>query len=90
MPGASTLATALMVTCFLTLEYESHMGNNFNFRMKDEDAGEVPVAFVVKSEKSQATEDEIKQYISKQVNPTLQSIYFLLTERERNDKLCFH
>ncbi|PNT52531.1 hypothetical protein POPTR_001G036900v4 [Populus trichocarpa] len=35
--------------------------------MKDEDAGEVPVAFVVKSEKSQATEDEIKQYISKQV-----------------------
>jgi hypothetical protein len=37
----------------------------------------------VKSEKSQATEDEIKQYISKQVNPTLQSIYFLLTEREK-------
>ncbi|KAJ6945405.1 4-coumarate--CoA ligase [Populus alba x Populus x berolinensis] len=35
--------------------------------LKDEDAGEVPVAFVVKSEKSQATEDEIKQYISKQV-----------------------
>nr|AFZ78520.1 4-coumarate: CoA ligase [Populus tomentosa]APR63560.1 4-coumarate--CoA ligase family protein 3 [Populus tomentosa] len=35
--------------------------------MKDEDAGEVPVAFAVKSEKSQATEDEIKQYISKQV-----------------------
>ncbi|KAL3609304.1 hypothetical protein D5086_000324 [Populus alba] len=35
--------------------------------LKDEDAGEVPVAFVVKSEKSQATEDDIKQYISKQV-----------------------
>ncbi|KAG6791184.1 hypothetical protein POTOM_000296 [Populus tomentosa] len=35
--------------------------------LKDENAGEVPVAFVVKSEKSQATEDEIKQYISKQV-----------------------
>ncbi|KAJ6428218.1 hypothetical protein OIU84_023605 [Salix udensis] len=35
--------------------------------MKDEDAGEVPVAFAVKSEKSQVTEDEIKQYISKQV-----------------------
>ncbi|KAB5573056.1 hypothetical protein DKX38_000250 [Salix brachista] len=46
--------------------------------MKDEDAGEVPVAFAVKSEKSQVTEDEIKQYISKQVNPTLQSISFLL------------
>ncbi|OMO65969.1 AMP-dependent synthetase/ligase [Corchorus olitorius] len=35
--------------------------------MKDEVAGEVPVAFVVKSEKSGITEDEIKQYISKQV-----------------------
>ncbi|KAL4291283.1 hypothetical protein GQ457_14G007770 [Hibiscus cannabinus] len=35
--------------------------------MKDEEAGEVPVAFVVKSEKSQISEDEIKQYISKQV-----------------------
>ncbi|XVF74208.1 hypothetical protein PTKIN_Ptkin13bG0092000 [Pterospermum kingtungense] len=35
--------------------------------MKDEAAGEVPVAFVVKSEKSQIGEDEIKQYISKQV-----------------------
>ncbi|CAK7336383.1 unnamed protein product [Dovyalis caffra] len=35
--------------------------------MKDEAAGEVPVAFVIKSEKSQVTEDEIKQYISKQV-----------------------
>ncbi|KAE8707977.1 4-coumarate--CoA ligase 1 [Hibiscus syriacus] len=35
--------------------------------MKDEAAGEVPVAFVVRSEKSQISEDEIKQYISKQV-----------------------
>ncbi|KAI3416759.1 uncharacterized protein J3R85_015124, partial [Psidium guajava] len=35
--------------------------------MKDEDAGEVPVAFVVKSNGSIITEDEIKQYISKQV-----------------------
>ncbi|KAI6680743.1 hypothetical protein NL676_034624 [Syzygium grande] len=35
--------------------------------MKDEAASEVPVAFVVKSNGSIITEDEIKQYISKQV-----------------------
>ncbi|KAL3746080.1 hypothetical protein ACJRO7_015090 [Eucalyptus globulus] len=35
--------------------------------MKDEVASEVPVAFVVKSNGSVITEDEIKQYISKQV-----------------------
>ncbi|GLT46207.1 hypothetical protein SLA2020_199810 [Shorea laevis] len=35
--------------------------------MKDEAAGEVPIAFVVKSSGSDITEDEIKQYISKQV-----------------------
>ncbi|KAG4146237.1 hypothetical protein ERO13_D05G144800v2 [Gossypium hirsutum] len=35
--------------------------------MKDEAVGEVPVAFVVKSGKSEISEDEIKQYISKQV-----------------------
>ncbi|XP_015877593.1 4-coumarate--CoA ligase CCL1 [Ziziphus jujuba] len=35
--------------------------------MKDEAAGEIPVAFVVRSNGSKITEDEIKQYISKQV-----------------------
>ncbi|EEF49284.1 AMP dependent CoA ligase, putative [Ricinus communis] len=35
--------------------------------MKDEGAGEVPVAFVVRPDKSNITEDEIKQYIYKQV-----------------------
>ncbi|XP_065849522.1 4-coumarate--CoA ligase 2-like [Euphorbia lathyris] len=35
--------------------------------MKDEAAGEIPVAFVVKSNGSKITEDEIQKYISKQV-----------------------
>jgi 4-coumarate--CoA ligase len=35
--------------------------------MKDEGAGEVPVAFVVRANGSKISEDEIKQYISKQV-----------------------
>nr|AEM44785.1 4-coumarate:coenzyme A ligase [Allium sativum] len=35
--------------------------------MKDEVAGELPVAFVVRSNGSDITEDEIKKYISKQV-----------------------
>ncbi|KAE8700736.1 4-coumarate--CoA ligase [Hibiscus syriacus] len=35
--------------------------------MNDVAAGEVPVAFVVKSDKSEISENEIKQYISKQV-----------------------
>ncbi|KAJ4830135.1 4-coumarate--CoA ligase 2 [Turnera subulata] len=35
--------------------------------MKDEVAGEIPVAFVVRSNGSQISEDEIKQYITKQV-----------------------
>ncbi|CAI0421510.1 unnamed protein product, partial [Linum tenue] len=35
--------------------------------LKDEAAGEIPVAFIVKSDKSELTEDSIKQYVSKQV-----------------------
>ncbi|EYU24553.1 hypothetical protein ABFS82_04G114600 [Erythranthe guttata] len=35
--------------------------------MKDEQAGELPVAFVVKTKGSTITEDEIKQFVSKQV-----------------------
>ncbi|KAJ3708625.1 hypothetical protein LUZ61_012330 [Rhynchospora tenuis] len=35
--------------------------------MKDELAGEIPVAFVVRSNGTQVTEDEIKQFVSKQV-----------------------
>ncbi|OAY75979.1 putative 4-coumarate--CoA ligase 3, partial [Ananas comosus] len=35
--------------------------------MKDELAGEVPVAFVVRTKDSEITEDEIKKYVSQQV-----------------------
>ncbi|KAL5973982.1 4-coumarate--CoA ligase 1 [Asimina triloba] len=37
------------------------------YRMKDEMAGEVPVAFIVKSNGSSITEEEIKRYIAEQV-----------------------
>ncbi|KAJ8755490.1 hypothetical protein K2173_019288 [Erythroxylum novogranatense] len=47
--------------------------------MKDEASGEVPVAFVVRSKNSQITEDEIKQYISKQVvfYKRLKKVFFI-------------
>lgn len=39
--------------------------------MNDEVAGEVPVAFIVRFDGSNITEDEIKQFISKQVRPVI-------------------
>lgn len=39
--------------------------------MNDEVAGEVPVTFIVRFDGSNITEDEIKQYISKQVRPLI-------------------
>ena len=36
-------------------------------RLKDDSCGEIPVAFVVTSGGSEITEDEIKQYVAKQV-----------------------
>lgn len=36
--------------------------------MKDEVADEVPVAFVVRSEGSQLTEDDVKSYVNNQVS----------------------
>ncbi|KAK1578337.1 hypothetical protein Q3G72_029459 [Acer saccharum] len=46
---------------------------------KDDAAGEVPVAFVVKSNDSEITEDEIKKFISKQVvfYKRLNRVYFM-------------
>jgi 4-coumarate--CoA ligase len=35
--------------------------------MKDDSCGEIPVAFVVASDGFDITEDEIKQYVAKQV-----------------------
>jgi len=57
-----------------------------NFRMKDEDAGEIPVAFVTKSENSQVTEEEIIQYISKQVNLNYSPVSFLLVNAHGTKK----
>lgn len=48
--------------------------------MKDEAAGEIPVAFVVRSNGSKITEDEIKQYISKQVLISFLLFNFLFIE----------
>jgi hypothetical protein len=47
-------------------------GNN---RQKDEVAGEVPVAFVVRSNDLDLNEEAVKDYIAKQVLVQLQYIY---------------
>jgi acyl-coenzyme A synthetase/AMP-(fatty) acid ligase len=39
--------------------------------MQDELAGEVPVAFVVRIEGSEISENEIKQFVAKEVKTTL-------------------
>lgn len=39
--------------------------------MKDELAGEVPVAFIIRTEGSQISEDEIKQFVAREVIPNL-------------------
>ncbi|XP_038878634.1 4-coumarate--CoA ligase 1-like [Benincasa hispida] len=44
-----------------------HIADAAVIPMKDEVAGEVPVAFIARSDGTNITEDEIKQYISKQV-----------------------
>nr|ABY60843.1 4-coumarate CoA ligase 2 [Ruta graveolens] len=49
------------------LLYHSSISDAAVVPMKDDGAGEVPVAFVVKSNGSQISEDEIKQFVSKQV-----------------------
>jgi len=46
--------------------------------MKEEAAGEVPVAFVVKSKDSELSEDDVKQFVSKQVKSELQSKFLIL------------
>ncbi|CAO2206891.1 unnamed protein product [Urochloa humidicola] len=49
--------------------------------MKDDSCGEIPVAFVVRSDGSEITEDEIKQYVAKQVvfYKRLHKIFFVET-----------
>jgi len=37
------------------------------FRQNDEVAGEVPVAFVVRSNGNDITEEDVKEYVAKQV-----------------------
>jgi 4-coumarate--CoA ligase len=46
--------------------------------MKDDSCGEIPVAFVVARDGSGITEDEIKQYVAKQVRDHDRSRILLL------------
>lgn len=43
--------------------------------MKDDLCGEIPVAFIVQANGSEITEDEIKQYIAKQVRHAIHERY---------------
>jgi len=38
--------------------------------MKDDLAGEIPVAFIMRTEGSEVTEDEIKKFVAKEVKAT--------------------
>jgi 4-coumarate--CoA ligase len=46
------------------------------YRMKDELAGEIPVAFIVQIEGSDISESEIKQFVAKEVRYSRLYLFF--------------
>jgi hypothetical protein len=62
----------ILVPCFLFFSAERKNAHfppgYFPFRVKDDLCGEVPVAFIKRIEGSEITENEIKQFVSKEVN----------------------
>lgn len=57
--------------------------------MKDELAGEVPVAFIIRTEGSEISENEIKQFVAKEVIPNLEFLKYL-TNDQRNCYVSVH
>jgi hypothetical protein len=57
--------------------------------MKDDSCGEIPVAFVVKSDGSKIIEDEIKQYVAKQVRLATDILKILSSRRTLNTSVNF-